>query len=170
MIIAAKDFQQKEYAEPKKIFAENGFEVKTASSAKTAVGALGLKVETDLLVSDVKEEDFDALVFVGGPGAEEYFSNEDVLGLARAFDAKEKIVAAICLAPVILGRAKIIKGREITCFPGSPEKLLAELGVIADASKPVIAVENLITGNGPVAAEEFARKIVEKLKNRAKGI
>ena len=72
-----------------------------------------------------------------------------------------KMLAAICSAPVILAKAGILKNRLITCWEGDVatcEKYGAKV------SGRVVEIDiNLVTGNGPKAAKEFGIKITEVL-------
>ncbi|HQA04190.1 MAG TPA: DJ-1/PfpI family protein, partial [Thermodesulfovibrio thiophilus] len=73
MIIASQNFRDEEFLTPKQIFEKAGFNVIVASSSlNTAKGTLGATVKPDILIKDVNVKTFDAVVFVGGPGAEEY--------------------------------------------------------------------------------------------------
>ena len=161
MVVASKNFQDFEYGVPKKIFEEAGYEVVTVSSKKEVTSKLGEDMTVDLLLDEVKEEDYQAVVFVGGGGCKEYFDNKVAHNLANAFEAKKKIVAAICLAPVILGHAGVVKGRKVTCHEGGEEKL-KKLG-FESTREDVVVDGNLITGNGPDAAEKFGIAIVKAL-------
>jgi len=72
MIIAHRDFRDEEYEEPRQIFEANRATITVASSSlEVATGALGAQVKPDLLLADAAVGDYDAIVFVGGPGAQE---------------------------------------------------------------------------------------------------
>ena len=76
MVIAEQQFRDEEYQVPKDILTAAGIEVVTASTTtEEAVGKLGLKVRPDLLVSDIKPDDYGVLVFVGGGGSAQYFDD-----------------------------------------------------------------------------------------------
>ncbi|NLY91735.1 MAG: DJ-1/PfpI family protein [Firmicutes bacterium] len=163
LVIAEQIFRDEEYLKPKEILSQAGVEVVTASTTTgEAVGKLGLKVQPDLLVSQLKAEDYDALVFVGGGGAAQYFDDETAHALARGFAEAGKVVAAICIAPVILARAGLLRGKRATVFPdGIPE--LTKAGAIYTAQR-VERDGRIITGNGPEAAEAFGQKILAQLQ------
>jgi len=162
MIIAESAFRDEEFLVPKGIFEKNGIEVTVAStSLAEARGSLGAKVKPDILVKDINVEDFAALVFVGGGGASQYW--DDPLSHKLAQDALNgnRIVAAICIAPVTLARAGILKGRRATVFPDEAQELEAE-GVNYTGA----AVEkdgNIITASGPAAAKAFAEEIIKAI-------
>jgi protease I len=55
----------------------------------------------------VQTGDYDAVVFVGGGGSKIHFANEEVLRITKEMVKRKTVVAAICLAPVILANAGI---------------------------------------------------------------
>jgi protease I len=167
MIVASKDFRDEEYFVPKEILEGAGAEVKTVSNQTgTAIGADGGEVEVDLLVSDINSANFDAVVFIGGPGCLENLDNENSYKVAKEIVSQDKVLASICISPVILAKAGILKGKKATVWSSpmdkSPVKILEENGAIFE-DKPVVVDGKIITGNGPGAAKEFGEKIVEVL-------
>ena len=166
-VIAFRDFRDEEYFTPKEILAAASFEIKTASNKKgTAVGADGGEAEVDFLVSEVNPADFDAVVFVGGPGCLKNLDNEESYNLARETIAKNKILAAICISPIILAKAGVLKGKKATVWTSpmdkSAIKVLEENGVIYQ-NKAVVSDGKIITADGPSSAKEFGEKIIEAL-------
>jgi len=167
MIVAFRNFRDAEYFLPKEILEKAGIEVKTASNKKgIAIGADGGDTEVDLLVSEIQVSDFDAIIFVGGPGALDNLDNEDSYRVAREAVEKNKILAAICISPVILAKAKVLEGKRATVWSSpldkSGIKILKENGAIFE-DKNVVVDGKIITANGPDAAEDFGKKILEVL-------
>ncbi|MFC1595973.1 DJ-1/PfpI family protein [Candidatus Margulisiibacteriota bacterium] len=165
IIIAHNGYRDEEYWTPRQIFEQNEIVVTTVSSAlTTATGKLGKTVKPDLLITEVNSKDYDVIVFVGGPGANEYFDDPAAHKLARDFEKLDKLVTAICIAPVILCRAGLLRGRSATVFPsGSAELTAAGVSYTGDE---LVCDGNIITASGPQAAEVFAREIVRRLKPR----
>jgi protease I len=165
MIIAQEGFRDEELSEPSEILKRNGIEVKVAStSLAPAEGMMGAKVKPDILISNINAADFDAVVFIGGVGASQYWDDPIAHNLAKSAFNKNKIVAAICLAPVTLAKAGILKGKRATVW--STEKLqLRSFG----ANYTGLYLErdgNIITASGPTAASEFGNELVKALLNR----
>src|SRR3712207_8203371 len=50
-------------------------------------------------------------------------SSKKVIDLVREFNEHGKIVAAICAAPIVLDKADIIKGKNVTSYPGFENEL-----------------------------------------------
>lgn len=165
MIIAPDGFRDEELAQPKEVLERSGIQVKVAStSLKEAKGTLGAKVKPDILVSDISVKDFDAIIFVGGIGASQYWDDPLAHQLAEDAFNLNRVVAAICIAPVTLAKAGILKGKRATVWSSEAGQLKAE-----GANYTGRAVEkdgNIITASGPAAAREFAEEISKALLSR----
>jgi len=169
MVIAFRDFRDVEYFQPKEILERAGAEVITASNKKgTAIGADGGDTEVQLLVSEVNPEEFDAILFIGGPGALDALDNEDSYKLLREASEKRKLIGAICISPVILAKAGILKGKKATVwsapFDKSSQKTLEENGAIYEG-KSVVIDGKIVTANGPKSAKEFGETVARILAN-----
>jgi protease I len=167
MIPAFRYFQDEEYFIPKLILEQAGAEVKTASNKMgVAVGVMGGEAAVDFLVEDLRPADFDAVIFVGGGGCTEYLDNEKSYRVARETVEAGKILAAICISPVVLAKAGVLKGKKATVwcsvFEQSPIEVL-EAGGATYQDVPVVVDGKIITADGPEVAAEFGRAILEAL-------
>jgi protease I len=163
MVIAKSDFRDEELEVPKTILEESGVKVIIASSSlRTAKGMLGLKVDPDISVEEIELEDYDALIFVGGIGAREYWDDPGIHKLIKDALNSDKVLGAICIAPVTLANAGVLKDKRATVWPSEANRLRAK-GAIYTGS-PVEIDGNIITADGPGAAEEFGEAIVEALE------
>ncbi len=166
MIIAPENFRDEEYLKPKKIFEANGFEVDTASTRTgKAVGMLGTEVEVNKIVYELSPDEYDAVVLVGGIGAQVFFEDEKIHEFLRTAYEEGKIVAAICISPVTLAKAGLLKGKRATVWPSEAE-VLKKYG--AKYTGNAVEVDgNIVTANGPEAAEQFGETIVKLLTEKA---
>ncbi len=168
LIVASNGFRDEEYFVPKEILENEGAEIKTASD-KTGVarGADGGEIKVDLLIQEVNPADFDAVVFIGGPGALEHLDNEISYKLARATIKQGKILAAICVSSVILAKAGVLKSKKATVWSSaldkSAVKILEANGAIYEDENVVIDGK-IITAHGPSSAQEFGEKISSTLQ------
>jgi len=162
IIIAFEGFRDEEYVEPKKILEKAGIEVTTASSkVGIAKGKLGISVKVDISLKEVNILDYDAIIFVGGPGSYAYFDDPVAQGIARDAVKEQKILAAICAASAILANAGVLKGVKAACFAGVSD-ILKEKGAVYDPSG--LGVDGkIITADGPAHAKQFGEKIVKAL-------
>ena len=116
---------------------------------KEVVGAHNIKVISDILIDDIK--DIDMVVLPGGmPGATNLRDDKRVIDLIQNCIKNNKKVAAICAAPIVLAKAGIINGENITSYPGFEEDL-------------VVVNNNIITSRGPATALEFAYTLLKEL-------
>ncbi len=169
MVAADVDFRDEELFIPRSIFLSNGFEVKIASSKKGEIlGIFGGVAYADYLISEVDADDFLAVVFVGGSGAEKYINDEDCHKLAKEAVEKGKTVAAICLAPAILAESGILKGKKATVWQSGNNKkflkLLEENGAIYQKF-PVVRDGEIITASNSKAARKFGEEIIKALSS-----
>jgi len=163
MIIAHHNFRDEELFVTKEILEKHGVKVTVASSALTpAKGMLGGVYKPDLLFQNIKIDDYDAIIFVGGMGATEYWDNEIAHRLAQEAFKKGKVVAAICIAPVTLAKAGLLKGKKATVW-SSEAGQLESAGAIY-TGKPVEKDGLIITANGPWSAQAFAESILAALE------
>ncbi len=167
MVIAFRDFSDEEYFIPKEILEKAGFEITTASNfSGIATGAYGGEIKVDILLDDLRVDDFEAIVFVGGTGAAKYVEDERIHSIIREFAEKNKVLAAICLAPAILARAGVLKNKKATAWLGPLDKTFIRVLEQEGAeyvAKSVVIDGKVITANGPTAAREFAQAIVRVL-------
>lgn len=165
LIIASRNFRDEELFETKVAIAQAGVETVVASTKTGFVtGMLGGKTEANILVSDIVVDDYDAIVFIGGSGAKEYFNDPVALNIARQAAAKGKVLAAICIAPSVLANAGVLEGVKATSF--SSERVnLQQAGALFSGT----AVEQdglIITGSGPAASGLFAKTVANMLASR----
>lgn len=167
LVIASRDFRDEEYFIPCAAFEKAGFGIVTAGSRTGgAIGAQGGEADITHALKDIRAADFDALVFAGGGGSAEYFEDKQAHRLAREFDAAGKLVAAICIAPVILANAGVLSGRSATVWRSALDKTgpkALEKGGCALSRSHVERSGNIITADGPESASEFAKTIISAL-------
>ncbi len=168
MIIAYRDFRDIEYFIPKQIFEAAGIEITTVSTdLGTAIGADGGDTEATVLISELDVADFDALMFVGGPGMVKHLDDEIFHSLAQQTIQANKVLGAICIAPAMLAKAGLLENKKATVWSSSMDKsavktLKENKAIYQD--KLVVVDKNIITGNGPDSAQEFAETLTEMVK------
>ncbi len=128
---------------------------------RTVNSAHRTMVLCDKLISDNDLETYDAIVLPGGmPGSTNLRDNEKVQSLIKKYNKENKIVAAICAAPIALAKAGVIEGKKVTSYPGFKE----ELGNVNYVEEDTVVVDgNIITSRGPATALVFGLEILKKL-------
>lgn len=162
MIIAQNDFRDEELLQPKKVLEDARVTVKVASRTKAAAqGMLGASVKPDLTLQEISVQEFEAVIFVGGSGASTYWDDPLAHKIANDAYSGGKIVAAICIAPVTLAEAGLLKDRKCTVWSSEAGKLRSAGAVYT--GKAVERDANIITASGPQAAVEFGKEILKAL-------
>jgi protease I len=162
MVIAPEVFRDEEYAEPVRILEQHGARVTTASAAPgKCIGKLGLVAHADLSLAEAMHRSWDAVVFVGGSGAQRFFDDTEAHTLARQAARAGAVVGAICIAPSVLAHAGLLAGVTATAFPSQKGDLLRHGATWTEG--PVAVDGRIITANGPEAATEFGMQLAEAL-------
>lgn len=140
-------------------------EVQTVSlTGKTAVvGGHNISVNADTLFEQADFQGADMLIIPGGTTAfDEHSALKEKI---KTHADNNKLLAAICAAPMVLGGLGLLEGKKATCYPGFEQYLQ---GADWQASAAVVVDGNIITGRGPAFAVEFALQLVETLAGKAK--
>jgi protease I len=132
LMLAGDAAESLEVMYPYQRLLEEGYEVEIAGPSKkklqfvvhdfidgydTYTEKPGYTWSADLAFSDVKPEEYIALVIPGGR-APEYIRNDlDVQRIVRHFFGDEKPVAQICHAPLVLAAAGVLSGRRTAAYP-----------------------------------------------------
>lgn len=169
-VIASRKFRDEEYFVPKRILEQAGIQTETFSDQKgMAQGMLGEIVEITKTLNELEPTEFDAVIFVGGEGVLEHLDNEQAYKIAQKTVDHNKLLAAICIAPIVLAKARVLIEKRATVWSSSlekrPVKILEENGALY-MHQPVVIDHNIITADGPASAELFANSIVEYLKKK----
>ena len=169
MIIAPENFRDEEFEVPYTRFKNEGAEVTVASLRKgIATGMFGAQFNVETTLDEVDEKNFDAVIFVGGAGVPDVRADNRAVEIAKNSKG-HKVLGAICWAPTILAKAGVVNGKKTTVWLGDDAEYGKKTsGVMEDCGaqfvdKNVVTDGNLITGNGPQAAHDFAEAVIAKL-------
>ncbi len=166
LVIAQEQFRDEECFVPKQLFESAGVKVTVAAeSTKIAKGMLGGTIKPDITISEANIDDYDAIVISGGSGSKKYlWDNKELHELVKKADARQKVISAICISPVVLARTGILKGKESTVFKSSDTvRELKEHGVVY-LDREVVVSDHVITGRDPASAEAFGKAVLEAMK------
>lgn len=146
------------------VLRRGGVEVTVASihESKQIVMAHGTKLEADVLLTEVGEQIFDAVVLAGGmPGAEHLRDCELLIDILEKHDIQDALLAAICASPaVVFGTHGFVVDKQATCYPGFEDGLI---GAEYMANEPVVMDDNILTGKGPATAMIFSLTVLGNL-------
>jgi protease I len=159
IVIAHRDFNDDEFQVPYETLKKSGMKIVVASTDTTpAKGMMGTEVKPDITLGQVDADEFDGLIVVGGPGCERLSDNTTLHEIVRNFNAQNKMIAAICVAPLVLARAGILEDKIVTAYPTVRDEIGKCCVRCADTDVEVSG--NVVTCSGPKAAAEFATTIL----------
>ena len=154
-------FEEIEAMTPVDVLRRAGIEVQTVGVSSNEVkGCNGITVKCDIGLSETKEDMLEGVILPGGmPGTKNLAKSGRVQKLIMYCKENNKLIAAICAAPLILGHMGVLQGKTACCYPGFEDEL-SGAEVVYDK---VCVSKNIITSRGPGTALEFALSIVKYL-------
>jgi protein deglycase len=148
------------------VLRRGGVEVVTASITDRCevLSAHGIQMKADALFSDVSEESYEAILLPGGgEGTENLRNSAAVIARLKAQKEEGGLLCAICAAPTVLTDAGVVdEGLHVTCYPTCVMGLDRR-----SANVPVVADEDVITGQAPGSAMLFALVVLQALTSPA---
>ena len=162
-LFLANGFEEIEALCPLDLLRRAGVEVTTVGigGGDLIHGAHGITVAADIPDTMFSDSTPELLILPGGmPGAKNLDESRIVDSALRAATRSGALIAAICAAPMVLGKRGLLAGKRATCFPGFEETLTGATvtgeGVERDG--------NIITAKGMGVAQEFGLSLVAALK------
>jgi protease I len=166
-ILATDGYEQVELTDPKKNFEKAGAKVDVISIKSGQIKGWnhtdwGKSVKVDHLVSDVRPEDYDALVLPGGQiNPDKLRTDRNAVTFIKQFVETGKPVAAICHGPWALVEADVVKGKTVTSWPSVHTDLKNAGAHWVD--KEVVQDGNLITSRKPEDIPAFSNQLIDAL-------
>lgn len=160
-VLMEQGFEETELIVPVDILRRGGVNVCIVGvSGMTAESSRGIRLAADAAFSDLDFADMEMLLIPGGqPGVDHLAANPAVMELIQK-SAGHMPVAAICAAPMLLGKLGLLRGRRATCYPGCEAVLegarVEDKGVVVDGS--------FITARGAGAAFRFGFTLLATLR------
>jgi protease I len=163
--VAPEKFRDEELAVPVAAFRKAGIAFDIASTRRgPCTGMLGAKTTATLTFEEIDPKKYGGLVIIGGAGSQIHLWGDNLLlQMVKYFHESRKIVAAICLAPIILARAGALKGKKATYFDSPVSFREMKGGGAVLVNQPVVVDGRIITANGPAASQEFADAILRTI-------
>ncbi len=167
LIMATDRFEESELFGPLERLRARGATVRLASiDMEPILGTVhdepGKTIAPDLLIGDVEEGEYDALLLPGGVGNPDRLRTEaDAVALIRAFAEADKPVAAICHGPWLLVEADVIRGKRVTSWPSIRTDLCNAGGDWVDEAAAVDG--NIITSRNPDDVPAFTEALAKAL-------
>jgi protease I len=114
--------------------------------------------------TDVRAQDYDALVIPGGRAPEYLRLNSKVLEIVRHFAEANKPIAALCHGPQILAAARVISGKRVNAYPACAPDVELAGGIFVPLEVTDATVDGkLVTGPAWPAHPKWLAKFLEVL-------
>lgn len=162
IFLLANGFEETELITPVDILRRAGANVELVSVEESIYveGSHGIKIEADNYASKVNLDDIEAVVLPGGlRGTERLSKSPWAEKIIMSAHNNGKFVAAICAAPMVLGKAGLLEGKNYTCYPGIDKNITD--GIYT--KKSVVHEDNIITAEAMGSSMEFGFKLAELL-------
>lgn len=165
-LFLANGFEEIEALGPLDLLRRAGLQVTTVGvgGSDLIVGAHGIAVQADMPDTMYRDAKPEMVILPGGmPGASNLDASRTVDAALRAAKANDAYLAAICAAPMVLGKRGYLKGKRAVCFPGFEKHLEGA----TTAQTRVVTDGKIITAAGMGVALEFGLALVAALRGQA---
>lgn len=163
-ILLADGFEESEAIVPADLLKRLGVNVifTSITDNKEIIGTHGFKILSDTTINNISTDDFDALMLPGGlPGTTNLRDSKKVISLVQQANLKEKIISAICAAPIVLKDAGIADNKRITGYPSCEQFSLKHKFLFTDNDVEIDG--KIITAKAMGKAHLFAFAIAKAL-------
>ncbi len=161
-LLLADGFEEVEALTPLDLLRRAGADIATvAIGTDIPTGSHGIRVLCDLTEKDADPTAADMLILPGGmPGSLNLDASDFVDRAIRATVDKGGRIAAICAAPLILGRRGLLREKTAVCYPGFENELC---GARTDSRADVVTDGCITTARGAGVAFSFGLELVRLL-------
>jgi protease I len=121
----------------------------------------GYGLEADIAFDQVRVDDYDAVLILGGRAPEYLRNNSKLLDTIRAFDHAGKWIFAICHGIQVLAAAGLAAGKRVTCY--EHVRLEAEQAGATFVSEQAACDGRMVTAQTWQSHPEFYREIFARL-------
>ena len=158
VILLADGFEEIEALTPLDVLRRANLDVKTvAVGSKIAIGSHGIPVVCDMTADEVNLDKVSTVIFPGGmPGSLNLDASDFTDKIIARVTENNGRIAAICAAPLILGRRGLLKNKNAICYPGFEKELIG--AKISESS--VVTDGNITTAKGMGVALAFSLELV----------
>ena len=164
IVLLTDGFEEIEALTPVDMLRRAKLNVKTVGvNGKIAVGSHGIPVVCDITAEEVDLNEVTMAVFPGGmPGSLNLDASPFTDKVIDAVTKKGGRLAAICAAPLVLGRRGLLNGKKATCFPGFEAELIGA----TVTGEEFVTDGNVTTGKGMEYSLPFAKELVRLAEGR----
>lgn len=124
------------------------------------IGSHNIKISADKMFNYDDILTYDGLFLPGGmPGTNKLKEHIELKKALIVMNAQNKLISAVCAAPIVLENAQIVKGKKITSFPSFKEVFKNSIYL----EEPVVLDSNILTSRGAGTSMLLAFEILKFL-------
>ena len=170
MIFVEDGVEDSEFIYPYYRFQEEGYkmDVVAPKAKETYRGKYGVPFTSDITASEVKLEEYDAIIIPGGKAPDRLRMHKDLVDIVREAYNTGKVIASICHGPQMLIEADIVRGKTVTSYQSVRTDLKNAGANVVDGS--VVVDGTLVTSRRPADLPDFCKatmKVLSKLQKVA---
>jgi 4-methyl-5(b-hydroxyethyl)-thiazole monophosphate biosynthesis len=161
LMLFADGFEDVEAVATRDVLVRAGIEVVDAriKEDETVISSHKMYFSHFKRLSEVDFAEFSGIILPGGSrGVNNLLNSDEVIKTVKEFANSNKLVCAICAAPMVLNKAGLLKGKDFTCYPGCEVELEGNY-----TGKEVVVLEKMITARSMLYSIPFGLAIIEKL-------
>ncbi|WP_210469325.1 type 1 glutamine amidotransferase domain-containing protein [Sporosarcina sp. 6E9] len=128
---------------------------------KTYIGKYGVPAVSDYQFSDIRAEDYDAILVPGGWAPDKLRRYEEVLNFIRVMNDAKKPIGQICHAGWVLISADILKGVNVTSTPGIKHDMMNAGGNWTDEA--VVVDGHIVSSQRPPDLPPYVKAFADVL-------
>ena len=128
---------------------------------KTYSGKHGYPIEADMTFSEVKVEEYDALLVPGGFAPDKLRRYPEVLEFVKHFDKEKKVIGHICHAGWVLVSADVLQGVKVTSTPAIKDDLTNAGAEWVD--EEVVVDGHIISSRRPDDLPAYVKSIIDQI-------
>ena len=162
LMLFADGFEDVEAVATRDVLARAGisvYDAKIDDNKEIVVSSHKMSFSGFKSAKNIDVDEYEAIILPGGSvGVNNLLQSSLVDSLVQKFYNANKLVCAICAAPMVLGKNGLLHNRRYTCYPGCNEGLD---GIYT--GEEVVVTDNIVTGRSMMYSIPFGLKIVELL-------
>jgi len=130
----------------------------------TVISKTGKTIQADVVITQVKAEDYGCFIFVGGKNVASLAEYPQIIEVVKNAYQQQKILALLCINSVLLlPKANLIKNKKITVYKMKnkwSETAANEYGAVL-VDEPIVIDGNIITCRDEEDAKLLADTLIE---------
>lgn len=133
----------------------------TLESKKEINTAYNQTIIVNYVIEEITEKDYDFLVLPGGPHVFKNLEDKRLDSLILAFNKSNKLIAAICAAPLFLNKLNLLENKTFTAYPEVVSQMSGKH--LKDLKAAVSG--NIITARSAGVVYDFVFEIIKYLED-----